>query len=103
MIRQWNVLGDARPNTGRTMEHVVPFWAVLPTPNPILGSCASKLRFGRILGYVAQIAIPRALFPGTTPPLLVVSTPQNGPNTPLDPSLGSFGLRIFLYMIAQAV
>ena len=44
-----------------------------------------KPRTGRILGYAAQIQIPRAPSPLATPPLFVVSKPQNPPTRRLDP------------------
>ena len=39
-----------------------PFGAVLPTPNSIAGSLGPTPELGYVLGYMAQIAIPRALF-----------------------------------------
>ena len=54
-----------------------------------LGSLRAKMLSGRILRYMAQISIPRPLSPCTTPPPFVDSTPQHGPNAPLDLSVGS--------------
>ena len=45
-----------------------------------------KPRIGHIFGYMAQNAIPRAPSPPATPPLFVLSTPQNCPNGRLDPN-----------------
>ena len=44
-----------------------------------------KPRTGRILGYVAQKRIPRAPSPPATPPLFMVSKPQNRPTRHVDP------------------
>ena len=44
-----------------------------------------KPRTGHILGYVAQNRIPRAPNPPATPPLFVVSKPQNRSTRRLDP------------------
>ena len=62
----------------------------MPSPNPIQGSSWAQVPlFGRTLGYVAQIAIIRALFLCATP-LWVVYTRQNDPKTTLDPSFGTW-------------
>ena len=61
-------------------------------PEPHFGLMRAETVIWPCRGLLAQISIPRALVPGTTPPphtLFVVSTPQNGPNTHLDPSCGS--------------
>ena len=65
-------------------------WAIsgrFAHPKPFCGLTWAKTVIWPYLGLCGSIL--RALCPGTSPLLFVVSTTQNGPNTPLDPSVGS--------------
>lgn len=76
MTGKSNVLGVGKPGMGPSAIQVVSFlshFALLlfcPFVNPIptLGLFGSKTIICRILGYVGEIAIPRALVLGVTPP-----------------------------------
>ena len=93
MTCQWNVMDHGRPNVGRTMGHLGPFahpkhhfgrmW-VKPVVWPYLGLRGPHC--------ISEGPCPRHNPPPPPPPqhtLFVVSTPQNGPNAPLEPGFGA--------------
>ena len=59
---------------GQNMGHFHPFWAILPTLNPIWAHREPKPWSGRIFSYVTQIALARAFFLGTIRHFFVVYT-----------------------------
>ena len=69
---------------GPSVAHVGPFGAVLTTANSIQGSPAPKTRTQPYLrlGLHGSNCYSKGTFLDRNPPLLVVSAPQNGPNTP---------------------
>ena len=69
------------PRNGPKMAENGPDWRYWCQTTP-------KPRMGCILGYVAQTPLPRAPSPPATPPLLVVSKPQNHPTGHLGPRIG---------------
>ena len=88
MTCQWNVLGHWRPNTGRILGYFGPLCAVLPSPNPILGSLGPKTMIWPYPGLRRSNRNFRGTVAMCNPPLFVVSTPQIGPNAPLKPYFG---------------